>query len=85
MSRYLQTLKGKGKGSTDKIPLWRENPADVLRGTIKSSIMVKAQGVRGRVGLNQFPKFTEDLNYAQIYLFSSILCYPHHLSELGCF
>ena len=26
MSRYLQTLKGKGKGSTDKIPLWRGEP-----------------------------------------------------------
>ena len=38
----------------------------MLRGAIKSSIMVKAQDVRSR--FERFPKFTEDLNFAHIYV-----------------
>lgn len=50
-----------------------ENQADVLRGTIRSSVTVKAQDVRGRAGLRSFLTFTEDLNYAQFYLLNDFM------------
>lgn len=41
---------------------------DVLRGIIRSSVMVKAQGVTGRDGVRGFLTFAKDLNYAQLCL-----------------
>ena len=45
----------------------------MLRGTIKSSVTVKAQDVRGRAGLRSFLTSTEDLNYAQFYLLNGFM------------
>lgn len=46
---------------------------DALRGIIRSTVTVKAQGVTGRDGVRGFLTFAKDLNYAQLCLLYGLM------------
>lgn len=45
----------------------------VLTGIIRSSVMVKAQSVKGRDSVRGFLTFAKDLNYAQLCLLYGLM------------
>lgn len=79
-------VKGEGRAVPTKVHHEQrpgsENQGDVLRGIIRSSTMVKAQGVRARDGVRGFLTFTKDLNYARLCLLLGFMSASPPLSVL---